>query len=54
LKDVSSFAPAREALATLRLKKSRVAIVEDATGRPIGLVTAKDLVAPLTGELAGL
>jgi CBS domain containing-hemolysin-like protein len=46
--------PAREALATLRLKKSRVAIVEDATGRPIGLVTAKDLVAPLTGELAGL
>lgn len=46
--------PAREALATLRLKKSRVAIVEDAMARPIGLVTAKDLVAPLTGELQGL
>lgn len=46
--------PAREALATLRLQKSRVAIVEDAGGRPIGLVTARDLVAPLTGDLAGL
>jgi CBS domain containing-hemolysin-like protein len=46
--------PAREALAQLRQKRARLAIVEDASGRPLGIVTAKDLVEPLTGELAGL
>lgn len=45
---------ARDALAKLRQKRTRIAIVEDAQGRPIGIVTAKDLVEPLTGELAGL
>ena len=46
--------PAREALAQLRQKRARIGIVEDAQGRPIGIVTAKDLVEPITGELAGL
>lgn len=46
--------PAREALSQLRQKRTRIAIVEDAVGRPVGIVTAKDLVEPLTGELAGL
>jgi putative hemolysin len=44
----------REALALLRGMRSRVAVVEDANARPVGLVTAKDLVAPLMGELEGL
>ncbi|HYF13866.1 MAG TPA: CNNM domain-containing protein [Phycisphaerales bacterium] len=46
--------PARDALAVLRAAKSRLAVVEDASGRPVGLVTAKDLVEPITGELASL
>ncbi len=45
---------ARDALARLRQKRTRIAVVEDASGRAIGIVTAKDLVEPLTGELAGL
>ena len=32
----------------------RLAIVEDDQGRPVGIVTTKDLVEPLTGELADL
>jgi CBS domain containing-hemolysin-like protein len=32
----------------------RIGIVEDAAGRPVGIITAKDLVEPLTGELVGL
>lgn len=46
--------PAREALAQLRAAKARIAIVEDAQGRPLGIVTAKDLVEPLTGKLRAL
>jgi CBS domain containing-hemolysin-like protein len=46
--------PAREALAQLRAAKARIAIVEDSQGRPLGIVTAKDLVEPLTGKLRSL
>lgn len=45
---------ARDGLAALRQHRARIAIVEDAWGRPIGIVSAKDLVEPLTGELAAL
>ena len=40
----------RAALLTLKAEGIRLAIVRD-RGRPVGLVTAKDLVEPLTGEL---
>ncbi len=46
--------PAREALSRLRQRRMRIGIVEDAAGRPVGIITAKDLVEPLTGELVGL
>ena len=42
--------PARQALARLSISGVSLGIVED-RGRPIGLVTAKDLVEPLTGRL---
>lgn len=45
---------AHEGLAKLRQNRARIAIVEDAWGRPLGIVSAKDLVEPLTGELAAL
>ncbi len=44
----------REALTVLLERRGRIGIVEDDAGRPIGLVTARDLVEPLTGELADL
>jgi CBS domain containing-hemolysin-like protein len=47
-------ASARDALAGLRTHKARIAIVEDAWGKPVGIVSAKDLVEPLTGELLSL
>ena len=40
------------ALETLRRDRCPVGIVEDADGRPLGLVTLKDLVEPLLGELS--
>lgn len=43
--------PVAQALVRLRRGPSVLGIVEDG-GRPIGLVTAKDLVEALTGELA--
>lgn len=43
--------PVREALAVLRQTAEPVGIVER-DGRPMGLVTMKDLVEPLTGELS--
>lgn len=46
--------PARDALAALHRAKARIAIVEDASGRAVGIVTPKDLIEPLTGELLGL
>jgi CBS domain containing-hemolysin-like protein len=44
---------AREALAKLRSTGNRIAIVEDANGKVVGVVTARDLIEPLTGELPG-
>ena len=44
----------REALLLLREHNARVGVVEDDHGRPLGIVTAKDLVEPLTGELSDL
>ncbi|CAN5864353.1 hypothetical protein BH11PLA1_BH11PLA1_10020 [soil metagenome] len=41
----------REALTRMSAARARLAIVLQ-RGRPIGLVTAKDLIEPLTGELA--
>lgn len=53
---VTEFAPdvkVREALRIMRQKRHTMAIVTDpVTEKPIGLVTLKDLVEPLTGELA--
>ena len=42
----------REALLWLREHRCGRGIVEDEQGRPVGIVTARDLVEPLTGELA--
>jgi CBS domain containing-hemolysin-like protein len=42
----------REALLTLREHKCAMGIVEDDQHRPLGIVTARDLVEPLTGALA--
>ena len=53
---VSEFAPntkVRDALRTMRQKRHTMAIVSDPiTKKPLGLITLKDLVEPLTGELA--
>jgi CBS domain containing-hemolysin-like protein len=43
--------PARKALATLRQEHGSLGIVMD-RGRPVGVVSIKDLVEPITGELA--
>ncbi|HBZ96590.1 MAG TPA: hypothetical protein DEO57_01950 [Phycisphaerales bacterium] len=40
-----------EALELLRTAKQTIAFVEDRGGRPVGIVTMKDLVEVLTGEL---
>lgn len=45
---------ARDALATLHRARSKIAIVVDPHDRPLGIVTARDLVRPLTGDLVGL
>jgi putative hemolysin len=47
---LASSIPVRDALKSLALAESRMGIVMEA-GRPIGLVTMKDLVEPLTGDL---
>jgi putative hemolysin len=43
-----------DALRQLRSHQSQIAIIETTTGRPLGIVTLKDLVEPLTGELEGM
>jgi CBS domain containing-hemolysin-like protein len=43
--------PVREALLMLREHRCAMGVVEDDSGRPIGIVTSRDLVEPLTGEL---
>jgi CBS domain containing-hemolysin-like protein len=42
----------RDALATLRRTHTPIAIVESPTRRPLGIITIKDLIAPLTGDMA--
>ncbi len=52
--DVPRFAPttpAFAALESLRRQRRPVGIVEDSFGRPLGMVTLKDLVEPLLGDL---
>ncbi|MCE7973661.1 MAG: DUF21 domain-containing protein [Leptolyngbya sp. PLA1] len=44
----------RAALSAVVESAAKVGVVQDAAGRPVGLVTLKDLVEPLTGELADL
>ncbi len=41
----------REALRLLRDEHSAMGLVVDGAGRPLGIVTVKDLVEPITGEL---
>ena len=43
--------PAFAALESLRHRRRPIGIVEDAAGRPLGVVTLKDLVEPLLGDL---
>jgi CBS domain containing-hemolysin-like protein len=56
LRDATTFGsstPLRDALATLRARRQTMAIIVGPDGMsPIGLVTLKDLVEPITGELA--
>ena len=42
----------REALEAMRQRRAALAVITDAKGQPIGAVTIKDLVEPITGELA--
>lgn len=42
---------AMEALRSMRRSRSRMAVVIDRSGRPRGIVSLKDLVEPLTGDL---
>lgn len=44
----------REALVAVRASPARLGIVEDDAGKPVGVVTPKDLIEPLTGEIHGL
>ena len=39
------------ALAAMRHERQAMAVVTDASGKAVGMVTIKDLVEPLTGEL---
>ena len=43
--------PLRDALATLQRAKVALAIVVGDAGKPVGIVSMKDLVEPITGEL---
>ena len=43
--------PVRDALHSMRQKRRKMAVVVAPDGRPRGLVTLKDLVEPVTGEL---
>ena len=51
---VKASTPANDALVALRGSRSPLAIVEDDSGKAVGIVTDKDLVEPLIGDLAGL
>ena len=43
--------PVRDALRSMRESRRKMAVVVTPDGRPRGLVTLKDLVEPVTGEL---
>ena len=43
--------PAMTALELLRVDRRQIGIVESADGRPLGVITLKDLVEPLLGDL---
>ncbi len=45
--------PVRAALRILQAQRAAMAVVTDEYDQPIGIVTAKDLVEPITGELTG-
>ena len=49
---ISAKAPVIDALATLQRAYRRMAIITDRTERPVGIVTVKDLVEEIVGELA--
>ena len=44
--------PVREALDQLKRHTAGLAVVTGASGQPIGVVTVKDLIEPITGDLA--
>lgn len=44
--------PLREGLTTLQQRRCAMAVILDRRGRHVGLVTIKDLIEPITGELA--
>jgi len=44
--------PVREALDQLKRHTTGLAIVTGASGQPVGIVTVKDLIEPITGDLA--
>jgi CBS domain-containing protein len=43
--------PVPEALRMLAGARSRLAVIEDDGGMPLGIATTRDLVEPLTGQL---
>jgi CBS domain containing-hemolysin-like protein len=43
--------PSRKALAEMQKHHVALALVADAAGHPVGIVTMKDLIEPITGEL---
>ena len=49
---LSATTPIREALARLQREHVSIAIVTSSSARPMGIITVKDLVEPLTGEIA--
>jgi CBS domain containing-hemolysin-like protein len=50
---IPTTAPLRAALRSMRLQRQAMAVAVDPdSGRPRGLLTLKDLVEPITGELA--
>lgn len=53
VKEFAPGVPVHDALREMRIARQTMAVITDqSTGRPLGLVTLKDLVEPLTGELA--
>jgi magnesium and cobalt exporter, CNNM family len=44
--------PVRDALGLLQRHTAGLAVVTGASGQPVGVVTVKDLIEPITGELA--